>query len=91
MAKKGKMGDNSIVAGDLQEYMDRLDNLVKEREDTNSDIREVYLEMKNKGYNTKAIKRLRAIMAKDLGVHREEGQVVRMYADVLNIEIDPFS
>ncbi len=69
----------------LQSFLNRIDNLETEVSNIREDIKSVYDEAKASGLDTKAIKKIIAILKKDRDDLNEEEFIINEYRKALNI------
>jgi uncharacterized protein (UPF0335 family) len=85
MADTAKQGDNSIAAQELRLFCERIERLDEEIKGINDDKKDVYSEMKGRGYDTKIVKKLLAIRRKKKGEHEEEMMILDTYMSALGM------
>ena len=77
---------SNTVAGDqLRNYVERAERLNAEKDGINSDLSDLFKEMKGEGFDTKAVKRLIAIRRKDVAQVQEEEAILDMYKSALGM------
>ena len=79
------MGDNSIEKKALRSFVERIENLIKERVGINDDIRDVKAEAKAQGYDPKTIAAVVRERAKDAHKREEERALMDAYLDALGL------
>jgi uncharacterized protein (UPF0335 family) len=77
------MSTNSVDAGHLRAFIERIERLEEEKRSIADDIKEVYAEAKGTGYDTKIIKIIIARRRKDRDKRREEDEILDMYLSAL--------
>ncbi len=75
----------SIAAQELRLFIERVERLEEEIKGINDDKKEVYSEMKGRGYDTKIVKKVLAIRRKKKGEHEEEEMVLETYLSALGM------
>ena len=83
MAKKATTGDNSNEH--LKAFVERINNLLDEKERVGADLKELYAEVKSEGFNTKALKKAVAISRKDKDDYLAEQTEIDLILDALGI------
>lgn len=76
-------GSNSIEAGQLKSFVERIERLHSERKTISDDIADVYSEAKGTGYDTKVMKRVVRLRAMDRDKQREEEEILELYMNAL--------
>ena len=69
--------------GQLKAFIERVENLNIEIAEKNDDKRELYLEIKSSGFDTKIIKKIVSDRAKDPDELREERELYDLYASAV--------
>lgn len=77
--------NKQIDAGQLQLYVERIENLENDAKQITEDIKEVYSQAKAQGYDPKYIKQCIKLRAKDPDQLEEEDELLAMYRKALNI------
>jgi uncharacterized protein (UPF0335 family) len=82
--RQQSIGDNSRSA--LQSYIERIQNLEKEKATLQADIREVYSEAKANGFDTKVLRGVIRKLKMDPADLKEQEELERLYLQALGIE-----
>ena len=77
--------NNQFDAGRLLLLVERIENLEADAKQVAEDIKEVYSEAKNAGYDPKYIKQCIKLRAKDPDELAEDDELMKMYRNALNI------
>lgn len=82
-----KGGDNSqtVAAGQLRAFIERVERLEEEKKTLADDIKEIYAEAKGAGFDTKAIRTIIRLRKKDQAERQEELSILQLYADALGM------
>jgi len=75
----------SIAAQELRLYVERIERLNEEIKGINDDKKEVFSEMKGRGYDTAIVKKVIQIRTKKKGEHEEEEMVLETYLAALGM------
>lgn len=86
--KKSKMGHNRIAGDQLKSIVERVENLIDEKQGITDSIKDVYAEAKGNGYDTKIIQEIVRIRAQDAAERSEHLALLETYANAMGI--DPF-
>ena len=78
-------GHNSIEAGQLKAFIERIERLHDERKTISDDIADVYSEAKGTGYDTKIMKRIVKMRTMDRDKRREEEAILDLYLSALGM------
>ncbi|MCA2967515.1 MAG: DUF2312 domain-containing protein [Acidobacteriaceae bacterium] len=78
------IGHNTPTApGQLRSIIERIERLEEDKSQVAADIKEVYAEAKGNGFNTKALRKLVALLKKDRDKVLEERAMLELYANAL--------
>jgi len=75
----------SIAAQELRLFVERAERLHEERKGLDEDLKELYAEMRGRGYIVKTVKQIMAIRRKAKGEHQEEQMVLETYMAALGM------
>ncbi|KQX19362.1 MULTISPECIES: DUF2312 domain-containing protein [unclassified Sphingomonas] len=76
---------SSAAAQELRLFVERLERLEEEIKGINDDKKDVYSELKGRGYDAKIVKKLLAIRRRKKGEHEEEMMVLETYMTALGM------
>jgi uncharacterized protein (UPF0335 family) len=79
------VGHNSVAADELRLLVERIERLDEERKALSDDRKDVLLEAKSRGYDTKAIRQLLQIKKKKKEEWQEEQAIVAAYCEALGL------
>lgn len=74
-----------VTAGELRQFIERLERLDSEKKDLAEQMKEVMAEAKGRGYDTKVIRKLVALRKRDKDDIAEEEAVLEMYKEALGM------
>ena len=74
-----------IAAGELKQFIERIEHLEAEKKDIADQIKEVMAEAKGRGYDTKAMRKIVALRKRDRDDIAEEEAVLEMYKAALGM------
>lgn len=75
----------TVAAGELRAFMERIERLHEERKTIGEDISEVFSEAKGRGYDTKAMKTLLKLRRQDQAQRQEEEAILDLYKAALGM------
>lgn len=75
----------TIAAGQLRAFIERIERLEEEKKTISGDIREVYAEAKGTGFDTKAMRTIIRLRKKDAAERQEEAAMIELYANALGM------
>ena len=73
------MSTNSIDAGHLKAFIERIERLEEEKRALAEDIKDVYAEARGVGYDTKIMRKIVALRRQDEQSRREEEEILDLY------------
>ena len=74
-----------VTAGELRQFVERLERLDTEKADIAEQSKEVLAELKGQGYDPKVIRKLIAIRKRDKDEVAEEDAIMSMYMEALGV------
>lgn len=80
-----KKTDYDVTAEELTQFVERAERLISEKKDISEQEKELYAEAKGRGYDTKVLKKLVALRARDPNEVSEEEAVMEMYKKALKM------
>ena len=75
----------TVAAGQLRAFIERIERLEEEKQTIADDIKDVYAEAKGNGYDTKAIRTLVRLRKKDQAEREEEETILELYKNALGM------
>ena len=82
------MSTDSVDAGHLKAFIERIEHLEEEKRTIAEDIKEVYAEAKGTGYDIKIIRKIVAMRRVDIAKRREEEEILGLYLSALGMLAD---
>ena len=73
------MSTNIIDAGHLKAFIERIERLEEEKRALAEDIKDVYAEARDVGYDTKIMRKIVALRRQDEQSRREEEEILDLY------------
>ncbi|MBS0126731.1 DUF2312 domain-containing protein [Thetidibacter halocola] len=74
-----------IAAGELRQFIERVERLEEEKKEIGEQIKEVMAEAKGRGYDTKVMRKVIALRKRDKDDIAEEEAVLEMYKAALGM------
>ena len=81
------MSTNSIEAGHLMAFIERIERLSEDKKTVSDEISDVYSEAKGTGYDVKVMRKIIAIRKQDQDKRREEDEILDLYLQALGMHI----
>ena len=76
---------NTVAAGQLRAFIERIERLEEEKKTISDDIKEVFAEAKGTGFDTKAMRTIIRLRKKDQAERQEEEAVLDLYLAALGM------
>ncbi len=81
----GETVAQTVAAGQLRSFIERIERLEEEKKTIADDIKEVFAEAKGTGFDTKAIRTLIRLRKKDQAERQEEEAILDLYKAALGM------
>ncbi|WP_109613628.1 GapR family DNA-binding domain-containing protein [Pseudaminobacter salicylatoxidans] len=82
----GAAAAQTIAAGQLRAFIERIERLEEEKQTVADDIKDVYAEAKGTGFDTKALRAIIRLRKKDQAERQEEEAILDLYKAALGME-----
>ena len=76
----------TVAAGQLKAFIERVERLEEEKKTISDDIKDVYAEMRGTGFDTKAVRTIIRLRKKDQAERQEEEAILDLYKAALGME-----
>ncbi|MGH8512457.1 MAG: DUF2312 domain-containing protein [Gammaproteobacteria bacterium] len=74
-----------VAAQELTQFVERVERLEEEKKAISGDIREVYAEMKGRGFDARAVREIVKIRKQDHSARKEMEVILELYMAALNM------
>ena len=71
---------------EVLQYINRIERLEEDKKSVSDDIKDVYAELKNNGYDAKIIRKLVSIRRKSKEERKEEEALLELYMTAIGME-----
>lgn len=87
-SKEPGVGHNSesIAAYQLKSLVERIERLEEEKAALAGDIKDVYAEVKDNGFDTKILRKIMALRRRDRAEVQEENAIMELYCQALGLD-----
>jgi uncharacterized protein (UPF0335 family) len=85
MADEVTDSSQTVAAGQLRAFIERIERLEEEKKTISDDIKEVYAEAKGTGFDTKAVRTIVRLRKKDQNERQEEEAIIDLYKAALGM------
>jgi uncharacterized protein (UPF0335 family) len=79
------VADTGVAAEELKQFVERVERLEEEKKALSDDIRDVYAEMKGRGFDVKAVRQIVRIRKQDHSERKEMEAILELYMSALNM------
>lgn len=79
------VADSGVAADELKQFIERIERLEEEKAAIAGDIKEVYAELKGRGFDAKAIRKIVQIRKKPVEERVEEDAILELYLQALGM------
>jgi uncharacterized protein (UPF0335 family) len=86
MADEISESTQTVAAGQLRAFIERIERLEEEKKTIADDIKEVYAELKGTGFDPKAVRTLVRLRKQDHAERQEEEAILDLYKAALGME-----
>jgi len=77
---------NGVAAEELKQFVERIERLEEDKAGISDDIREVFAELKGRGFDPKIVRRIVKIRKQDAAERQEEEALLELYMDALGMQ-----
>lgn len=85
MADEVTDSSQTVAAGQLRAFIERIEKLEEEKQAIADDIKDVFAEMKGTGFDTKAVRTIIRMRKKDAAERQEEEAILDLYLAALGM------
>lgn len=75
----------SIAAEELKQFIERIERMEEEKKAIGDDVRDIYAEAKGRGFDTRAIRALIRLRAKEPHEREEEEAILELYRSAIGM------
>ena len=86
MADEISETSQTVAAGQLRAFIERIERLEEEKKTIADDIKEVYAEAKGTGFDTKAVRTIIRLRKKDQAERQEAEAILDLYKAALGMQ-----
>ena len=86
MPRSGQVSsDDGVAADELKQFIERLERLEEEKVGIMGDIKEVFAELKGRGFDAKAVRSILRIRKQDHSERQEAEAILELYMQALGM------
>ena len=79
------VAETGVAAEELKQFVERIERLEEEKAGIAGDIKDVFAELKGRGFDTKAVRSILRIRKKDHAERQEEEAMLELYLQALGM------
>ena len=79
------VAETGVAAEELKQFVERIERLEEEKAGIAGDIKDVFAELKGRGFDSKAIRSILRIRKKDHEERQEEEAILELYMQALGM------
>jgi len=79
------VGGTGVAAAELKQFVERIERLEEEKKAIADDVRDVYAELKGRGFETKVVRQIVKIRKQDHAERKEMEAILDLYMQALNM------
>ncbi|VFU09143.1 conserved hypothetical protein [Methylocella tundrae] len=80
------IAESGVAAAELSQFVERVERLEEEKKALSDDIRDVYAEMKGRGFDVKVVRQIVKIRKQDRDERMEMEAILELYMSALNMK-----
>ena len=81
----GPASAEGVAAGELKQFIERLERLEEEKAGIMGDIKEVFAELKGRGFDAKAVRTILRIRKQDHSERQEQEAILELYLQAMGM------
>ncbi len=85
MSMESAESQGGVAAGELRQFIERVERLEEEKAALQDDIKDVMAELKGRGYDVKAVRAILALRKKDPDERHEAEAILELYMNALGM------
>lgn len=79
------IAESGVAAAELTQFVERVERLEEEKKALSDDIRDVYAEMKGRGFDVKVVRQIVRLRKQDHAERMEMEAILELYMSALNM------
>ncbi|MGU3494684.1 DUF2312 domain-containing protein [Xanthobacteraceae bacterium A53D] len=80
------VADTGVAADELRQFVERIERLEEEKKAIADDIKDVYAELKARGFDSKAVRKIVTIRRQDAQERQEQEAILELYMQALGLD-----
>jgi len=79
------IAESGVAAEELQQFVEKIERLEEEKAAIAGDVKDVFAEMKGRGFDVKATRKILRMRKQDAAQRREEEAILELYMQALGM------
>jgi uncharacterized protein (UPF0335 family) len=79
------VADSGVAADELRQFIERIERLEEEKAGIASDIKDVFAELKGRGFDAKAVRQIVRLRKQDHSERQEQEAILELYMQALGM------
>ncbi len=79
------LAESGVAADELKQFIERIERLQEEKAGIQSDIKDVFAELKGRGFDAKAVRSIIAMRKQDHAERQEQEAILELYMQALGM------
>jgi uncharacterized protein (UPF0335 family) len=79
------VADTGVAADELKQFVERIERLEEEKAGIAGDIKDVFAELKGRGFDAKAVRTILRMRKQDSDERKEEEAILELYLQALGM------
>ncbi len=79
------IAESGVAAEELKQFVERIERLEEEKKAISDDIKDVFAELKGRGFDVKAVRSILRIRKQDHSERQEQEAILELYMSALGI------
>jgi uncharacterized protein (UPF0335 family) len=80
------IAETGVAAAELTQFVERVERLEEEKKAIADDIRDVFAEMKGRGFDVKVVRQILKLRKQDHSERMEQEAILELYMSALNMK-----
>lgn len=85
MSMESAESQGGVAAGELRQFIERIERLEEEKKALQDDIKDVMAELKGRGYDVKAVRSILRLRKQDPDERQEAEAILELYMNALGM------
>lgn len=79
------IAESGVAAEELKQFVERIERLEEEKKAISDDIKDVFAELKGRGFDVKAVRAILRIRKQDHSERQEQEAILELYLNALGM------